>query len=182
VDFAAADAHKWLLGPLGTAILYVRREHFDRLRPPLVGWHNALCPDFVSQNQIKFWPDARRYEPGSSNLAGIVGLHAALGLIHEVGMEVIESRVLELVGQGIKTAKEAGFNIVGPSTADGRSGIVSITSQIFDCKAINDELAASGIVVSLRRQRDGTQCLRLSPHFYNKSADLQRFFASFAGY
>lgn len=49
VDFAAADAHKWLLGPLGIAIIYVRKEQFEHLHPPLVGWRNAICPDYVTQ-------------------------------------------------------------------------------------------------------------------------------------
>ena len=64
VDFAAADAHKWLLGPLGIAILYVRKEQFEHLHPPLVGWRNAICPDYVTQEKLTFWPDARRYGPG----------------------------------------------------------------------------------------------------------------------
>ena len=54
VDFAAADAHKWLLGPLGAAILYVRRDNLDRLQPPLVGWHSASCPDYIAQEVLAF--------------------------------------------------------------------------------------------------------------------------------
>ena len=41
VDFLAADAHKWLLGPCGAGVLYVRREIQDRLNPPIYGWHNV---------------------------------------------------------------------------------------------------------------------------------------------
>src|ERR1043165_2144406 len=49
VDFLAADAHKWLLGPLASGILYVRRELQDRLRPAVLGWHNVRSPDYAAQ-------------------------------------------------------------------------------------------------------------------------------------
>jgi selenocysteine lyase/cysteine desulfurase len=179
VDFAAADAHKWLLGPLGTAILCVRREHFDRFHPPLVGWQNALNPDFIAQDSLVFKPDARRYEPGSLNLAGITGLQAALQLILECGMEAVETRVLALARQIIGQAKRAGLTVVGPTTGPGLSGIVSLLNESGDMTKIHSRLNAAGIVSSLRHTRDGRKCLRLSPHFYIRDEelpDLSEFF------
>ena len=41
IDFLAADSHKWMLGPEGAGLLFVRREHLDRLRPLGVGWHSV---------------------------------------------------------------------------------------------------------------------------------------------
>ncbi|MEI9962797.1 MAG: aminotransferase class V-fold PLP-dependent enzyme [Limisphaerales bacterium] len=46
VDFLAADAHKWLLGPCGAGVLYVRREVQGKLNPPIYGWHNVKSPQF----------------------------------------------------------------------------------------------------------------------------------------
>ena len=123
VDFAAADAHKWLLGPLGTAIFYVRREHFERFHPPLVGWNNASSPNFIAQESLAFKRDARRYEPGSLNLAGIVGLRAALQLIHEYGIEPIEARVLALAEWAIACAAKAGFSVLGAAEGKGSQGL-----------------------------------------------------------
>lgn len=77
VDFLAADAHKWLLGPCGAGILYVRQEVQDRMQPIVHGWNNVRCPEFVVQDQIKFRTDARRYEAGSQNLLSLAGLRAA---------------------------------------------------------------------------------------------------------
>ena len=42
VDFLAADGHKWMLGPEGAGMLYIRREHLERLRPLGVGWHSVV--------------------------------------------------------------------------------------------------------------------------------------------
>ncbi|MBT5621390.1 MAG: aminotransferase class V-fold PLP-dependent enzyme, partial [Verrucomicrobia bacterium] len=52
VDFLAADAHKWMLGPCSAGILYVKREMQDRLKPVVQGWHNLSCPDFIAQETL----------------------------------------------------------------------------------------------------------------------------------
>jgi cysteine desulfurase / selenocysteine lyase len=177
VDFAAADAHKWLLGPLGTAIFYVRREHFESFHPPLVGWNSASSPNFIAQESLAFKRDARRYEPGSLNLAGIVGLRAALQLIHECGLESIEARVLGLAEQAIACGTKAGFGVLGAVEGKGLSGIVSFLTGRADVAKLHAKLESARVVTSLRYCRDGKRCLRLSPHFYNTENDLNRLFA-----
>jgi selenocysteine lyase/cysteine desulfurase len=69
VDFAAADAHKWLLGPCAAGLMYVRKEVQEQLRPTTHGWHNVRNPNFVAQDEVEYKPDARRYEAGSQNLS-----------------------------------------------------------------------------------------------------------------
>jgi cysteine desulfurase/selenocysteine lyase len=174
VDFAAADAHKWMLGPLGAAILYVRKEHFDLLRPALVGWHSAPSRDYIAPEKLTFWPSARRYEPGSGNLAGIIGLHAALELILGLSIESIERRVLALSRRTIAEATESGFSVVGPNAGAGLSGIVSFIAAKRDLAQLHRRLLDAGIVTSLRRRRDGSRCLRVSAHFYNSEEEIER--------
>jgi len=176
VDFAAADAHKWLLGPVGVAILYVRKEHFDRLHPPLVGWQSAACPDYIAQEILTFKHDARRYEPGSLNLAGIVGLRAALQLILECGLEAVEARVLALAKRVIARGIGVGCSIVGPSGDAGLSGIVSLTTNGCDVGKWHARLDAANIRTSLRCCRDGRRCLRISAHFYNRQEEIDTVF------
>ena len=176
VDFAAADAHKWLLGPLGAAILYVREEHFDRLHPPLVGWHSASCPDFIAQDSLTFKCDARRYEPGSLNLAGIVGLRAALQLILECGIDAAEARVLMLAKCVITCGTKAGFFVLGATEGKGLSGIISLSAEKQDIAKLHAKLGAARIITSFRRCRDGRQCLRISPHFYNREDEIAELF------
>src|SRR6202012_5479589 len=74
VDFLAADAHKWLLGPCGAGIFYVRRELQEKLNPPIYGWHNVRNPNFVAQEKIEFRNSAAKFEAGTQNLIGLVGL------------------------------------------------------------------------------------------------------------
>src|SRR5207245_835339 len=148
VDFAAADAHKWLLGPLGIAVLYVRKEHLERLRPPLVGAHSAPTTDFQVHDRLSFWPDARRYEPGSFNIVGIVGLHAALKLILGVGIRRMEEQVLALARCATDAGRRRGLGVVGSVTEQGLSGIISFepNGDATDC---HRRLAQAGIMASL---------------------------------
>src|SRR5437667_3721407 len=87
VDFLAADAHKWLLGPCAAGILYVRASLQEQLRPTVFGWHNVWCPDYLAQEELVLRADARRYEAGTQNLFGLVGLHAALELLSGIGLD-----------------------------------------------------------------------------------------------
>lgn len=174
VDFAAADAHKWLLGPLGTGVFYVRREHFERLRPALVGWHSAPCPDWMARQELRFWPDARRYECGSLSLVGIVGLKAALDLLEEVGIEAIENRVLATARKVIAVGRECGWATWGPDDGLGLSGGVSLVSErCAAAAALYSKLLQRNIITSLRKHRDGRQCVRVSAHFYNSDAEIE---------
>ncbi len=174
VDFAAADAHKWMLGPLGAAILYVRQQHLDLLRPPLVGWSSAACPGFIAQDELRFWPDARRYEPGTLNLAGVVGLKAALEMLLGIGLEPIENRVRSLARLAVAGARDCGYRVLGPADGNELTGIVSLTNPDRDLAGIHRSLVEQGIAPSLRQKRDGTAVLRISAHFYNTEAEIAR--------
>ena len=94
LDFLAADAHKWLLGPCAAGLMYVKHSLQEYLRPPVYGWNNVRCPNFVAQEQIVYRPDAHRFEAGTHNLLGVVGLSAALEMVLELGVENIAAELL----------------------------------------------------------------------------------------
>src|SRR5439155_6354412 len=87
IDFLAADGHKWLLGPEGAGILYVRRERIAELRPVGVGWNSVVGRWEFSKVDFRLLPHAGRYESGSLNVAGIVALGASLDLLMTAGVE-----------------------------------------------------------------------------------------------
>jgi kynureninase len=72
----------------------VRRELHDHLNPPVYGWHNVRCPDYLAQEQLVWRSGARKFEPGTHNLLGLVGLKAALELLLEVGIENVAAELL----------------------------------------------------------------------------------------
>jgi selenocysteine lyase/cysteine desulfurase len=175
VDFLAADAHKWLLGPCGAGIFYVRRAVQEKLRPIVHGWHNVRCPGFVAQEQMAYVPDARRYEAGSANLAGLAGLAAAMELLLEVGVENIAAELLRKRALLLPALREQGWNVLqADAPAPNASAILSLHKPGEDMAAWQRKLLEARIHVSLRVDRQGRQYVRLSPHFYNTDAELHR--------
>ncbi len=86
IDFLSADAHKWLLGPEGIGIFYCRKGLAERLAPPLIGW-KSVQSEFAFEKRGPHAQDrALRFEEGSQNLMGIIGLGAAIELLLEVGI------------------------------------------------------------------------------------------------
>jgi selenocysteine lyase/cysteine desulfurase len=175
VDFLAADAHKWLLGPCASGILYVREELQERLKPVVLGWHNVRCPDFVAQEQIAYVAGARRYEAGSASLLGVAGLKAALDLLLEIGVEAIGAELLRKRAWLAPALEAKGWTVLQPGAPKEHAGpILSFHRDKEDMAAWHHKLMEAGIATSLRADRAGRRYVRLSPHFYNTDAELHR--------
>ncbi len=175
VDFLAADAHKWMLGPCSAGILYVKREMQDRLKPVVQGWHNLSCPDFIAQETLDYKSDGRRYEAGTANLLGIVGHHASLQLLDALGLAKISADLLAKRRRLVPELLAKGYNVLHADVPEANaSGIVAFSKPGEDMAALQTRLGRAGVTVSLRVMRDGSKLIRLSPHFYNTPAELYR--------
>ncbi|HXE41632.1 MAG TPA: aminotransferase class V-fold PLP-dependent enzyme [Candidatus Baltobacteraceae bacterium] len=175
VDFLAADAHKWLLGPCAAGILYVRRELQEKLNPPIYGWHNVRNPNFVAQENIQFKNDARKFEAGTANLLGLVGLIAAMEMALEIGVENISTELLRKRDWLVPALQQKGFTVLSADAQPANaSAIISIFQPGKDLTALHKKLSDAGILTSLRVDRKGQNYIRLSPHFYNTDAELKR--------
>jgi cysteine desulfurase / selenocysteine lyase len=175
VDFLAADSHKWMLGPSAAGLLYVRRELQDLLRPWAFGWHNVRCPNFITQEDLVLRRDARRYEAGSQNLLGLVGLRAALELVEELGVDGIAADLAAKRSWLVERLTARGCEVLEPDPGPVHaSGIVSFRPPGGDAEGLHTRLLAAGICASLRMERSGRQWVRFSPHYYNTEAELAR--------
>ncbi|MFN0017888.1 MAG: aminotransferase class V-fold PLP-dependent enzyme [Pirellulaceae bacterium] len=171
VDFLAADGHKWLLGPEGAGILYVRREHLDLLRPLGVGWHSVVNSGFTSDMNLR--PTAARYEGGTQNMAGMIGLGASLELSTELGVGPSSSPVAELVLSVTDYACERlmslGAVLLSPREGANRSGIVTFQIPGHEPAVIRQALLAANVVTSCRGGG-----VRISPHGYATREEIDR--------
>jgi cysteine desulfurase/selenocysteine lyase len=175
VDFLAADAHKWLLGPCGAGVLYVRREVQERLNPPIYGWHNVQNPNFVAQEKIVFRSGATKYEAGTHNLVGLAGLIAAMELALEIGVENVAAELQRKRAWLVPALQAKGFTVLNAAgKPENASGIISFHQPGKDLAALHKKLTDAGIVTSLRTDRTGKNYIRLSPHYYNTDAELVR--------
>lgn len=175
VDFLSADSHKWMLGPAGAGIVYIRRECQQSLRPSLLGSWNVRSPEFVAQDQIQFEPGGRGYEPGMLNLPGILGMTASLKLLEVIGIDQIAERIQELRVALVHRLIPMGFHLYGISDDDpasARSGIITVSHPTVDLGPIAPKLEEERITVSCRRNRAGDTSLRFSPHFYNTIQEI----------
>ena len=175
VDFLATDAHKWLLGPCGAGILFVRDDLQEKLNPPIYGWNNVRNPNFVAQEQIVFRRGAVKYEAGTQNLLGLVGLISALEIALEIGVEHIAADLLRKRALLVPALQKKGFTVLNADAKpENASSIVTFFQPGKNMTALNQQLSDVGVVASLRTDRKGQNYIRFSPHFYNTDAELQR--------
>src|SRR5438045_6932655 len=119
----------------------------DALRPTTFGRHNVRCPNYVAQEAIAFPPDARRYEAGSHNLLGLVGMKAALELLLEIGIENIAKELLRKRAMIISALQGKNYSVLqGESTPAQASGIVSFFKAGKDINALHLQLRATNMV------------------------------------
>jgi len=169
IDFLAADGHKWLLGPEGAGVFYIRREHLDLLRPLGVGWNSVAHDRDFTRIELNFKNSAERYEGGSMNMAGFIGLNASLELLICYGQEAIGARVLEITDLACRRLTAAGAMIDSVREGGRRSGIVSFRLPGRDPDSFRKQCLERQIVLSCRAGR-----LRISPHAYNDDSDIDR--------
>jgi cysteine desulfurase / selenocysteine lyase len=172
IDFLAADGHKWLLGPEGAGIFYIRRDLVERLHPVDIGWNSVIHARDFSRIDFLLKPHAGRWESGSLNVAGIVALGASMELLLEIGIAAIRDRVLELTDYLCARAAEAELSVFSSREPSEKSAIVSLVPPGDDLRGLVRRCREQGIVINQRAGR-----LRVSPHFYNNNAELDRFIA-----
>jgi selenocysteine lyase/cysteine desulfurase len=175
VDLLAADAHKWLLGPCGAGLLYVNKSVQERLNPPIYGWNNVRCPNYVAQEQIVFRPGSQKYEAGTHNLLGLVGLVAALQTITELGVDTIARELSRKRAFLASAIQSKGYTVLQGSAAPETTGsILSFFKPETDIPALHQKLMDARIFASLRTDRSQRKYIRLSPHYYNSDAELRQ--------
>jgi cysteine desulfurase / selenocysteine lyase len=169
VDFLAADGHKWMLGPEGAGIAYIRREHLERLRPFGVGWHSVVHSSDYTRIELHLKPSAARYEGGSQNMVGMIGFGASLDLLLDLGIERIAAAILDITDRACERLRGMRAKIVSDRRPERRSGIVAFELAGRDPLAVKKHCLTRQVVLSCRAGR-----LRISPHAYNNEEDVDR--------
>lgn len=170
IHFLASGGHKWLLSAMGCGTLFIARDVDNLVHPEKVGWKSVVHEEEFFQIQFELKRDARRFEPGTMNVAGIYALGATLELLMEVDVEKAYAHVMALNDLLYEGLKDRGVQIATPMAANERSGILSFIPSA-DPKSFYDFLNKERIRISLRNNM-----IRLSPHFYNNQDDIARFF------
>lgn len=161
---------KYLLGGPGVSFVYVRRDVAPVLNPTITGWFSQR-DFFAFEGSRVEWPDnVQRLALGTPSPTAIFAAAAGLDIIHEVGIDRIRSRSLELTTYCIERAEEAGFAVRTPRDPSRRGGLVAF--EVPDSKHVLERLLDADVVVD---ERHGA--LRVCPHFYSSEDDIDALFA-----
>jgi len=167
IDFLAAGGYKWLMGPLGAGLFYVRRELIEQLRPAYVGAGSVVGGESFLDYDLTLRPDAARFELGTVNRAGMAGLLVAMEFLMDVGIEAIAARTRHLTEVLIADLQRRGYEIASCLRSEHRSAIVSFV--VPDPQTACATLHEQGVIVALREGY-----IRVAPHFYNTEAEVLR--------
>ncbi|MBO9716615.1 MAG: aminotransferase class V-fold PLP-dependent enzyme, partial [Pseudoxanthomonas sp.] len=180
-DFYAITGHK-MAGPTGTGALWARREHLQAM-PPFLGGGEMIKE--VSFDGTVFNDPPHRFEAGTPNIAGFVGLGAAVDYLESVGMEHIAAREAELLAHATEALQKIpGLRIFG--TAPRKAAVISFLVEGAHAHDLATLLDLEGVAV-----RSGQHCahpllqyfgvaatLRASLAFYNTHDEIERFVAA----
>lgn len=175
IDFLSADGHKWLLGPEGAGLFFVRQEHLDRLRPLGLGWNSVVQAHDFNKIELRLKPSAGRYEGGTYNMPGLLALGASLEMLADYPPEKISARVLELTDAICRRLPEVGAVTTTCPDHEHASGIVSFDVPGRNLAEMRRQCRERQVVLSCRGGR-----LRVSPHAYNNAEDIDRLFEALA--
>lgn len=159
-DFYAFTGHK-MIGPTGTGALWARREHLEAM-PPFIGGGEMIRE--VSFDGTVFNDPPHRFEAGTPNIAGFVGLGAAVDYLDAIGMANIEAREAELLAHLTEEMdKVEGLRIIG--RAPEKAAVVSFLVEGAHAHDLATLLDLEGVAV-----RSGQHCAHPLLQFYGVAA------------
>ena len=187
-DFFAFSAHK-MLGPMGTGILWARREILEGMPPYQAGSNMAHDVD-IDSGSAHFAEGARKFEAGTPNVPGAVGLGAAIEFRESLGVKELWAREQELTQYALSRFKEVkGLRILGPTEPNNRISVISFVIDKREALDIVKALDATGIAARggdlaslplLKRMRV-TAAVRASCYVYTTNEEIDRLVEALRG-
>ena len=166
-DFYAFTGHK-MCGPTGTGALWARREHLQAM-PPFIGGGEMIKE--VSFDGTVFNDPPHRFEAGTPNIAGFIGLGAAVDYLDALGMANVEAREAELLAHATEELNRIdGLRIVG--RAPDKAAVISFLIEGAHAHDLATLLDLEGVAV-----RSGQHCAHPLLQFYGVAATLRASFA-----
>ena len=136
IDFLAFTGHKGLLGPQGIGGFLISDKLDKELTPLIAGGTGSISDSLEMPTML---PD--KYESGTLNLPGIIGLHAALMYLKEVGVEAVHDKKMELTAYFLEELKKfPSIHVAGRKDTDQRVAVVSLDFQNADNAMVAFEL------------------------------------------
>ncbi|WP_408011094.1 aminotransferase class V-fold PLP-dependent enzyme [Pseudalkalibacillus sp. A8] len=165
IDILVAGMQKYMLGIPGIAFMYVRNELAEQLTPGITGWFGQANPFAFDVQSVKYAGGARRFDTGTFPMLNGYASNAALDLLHEVGIQNIEKRLIDLSKYTLDYAQEKGIKIVSPLDPNQKGSNTALL--IENAHDVEQKMKEEGYIVSARND-----VIRIAPHFYNTKEDI----------
>lgn len=170
IDFLAADSHKWLCGPEGAGIFYCQRELIGHIHPTEIGYMAMKHGFETNEIRMDLRDDARRFDSGVYNLAGVCAMGASINLLLEIGIDQVQYNVKGLTDQLVEGLRRKNWTVHSPRTSSEWSGIVTFSSDKHDLDVLRKHLRTEFKIIVAARMG----LLRASPHFYNSPEEIEQ--------
>jgi len=181
-DMLSGTGRKFLRGPRGTGLLYVRKSFLDRIDPPFLDQHSAA---FAPDDSLVMLPDSRRFENWEYYVAGKIALGVAMDYARDLDVSETSKRVIALAAQMREgLAKIPGVHVKDLGSKKG--GIITFFHENVSAETIKKALLKHQINVSLSdgigahldvRERKLPTMIRASTHYYNTEAEVDALLA-----
>lgn len=177
VDALYFSGHK-MMGPTGVGVLWVKKSLFEQLEPSSFGGHMISS---VKKEHAEWAPIPERFEAGTKNIGGVIGLGAAVEYLEHIGLENIHEYVRELTSYAITQLEKIGdVRVLAEHDTAKNAGVVSFVCDFTHPHDIAEVLARDNVAV-----RPGHHCAqplhtalgvnattRASFHIYNVKEDV----------
>ena len=179
VDFYTFSAHK-MLGPTGVGVLWGKRELLEKMQPFMTGGEMIREVHF---DKVTWANIPHRFEPGTPNIAGVIGFAAAIDYLEKIGMDRIRQHEIELTQYALeKLSKINKLEIQGPSDPQIRGAAISFTDSDIHPHDSSKCLDSKGIAIRaghhcaqpLLRILGKVATARASFYIYNDEADVDK--------
>ena len=182
-DFLAFSGHK-VFGPMGIGALYGKRRLLEKMPPFLSGGEMI---ESVTRTGATYAELPYKFEAGTGNAAGAVGLHAAIRYMQSVGFDTMHERETALVARMMAGMADMPFiHVLGSGSPEEHSGIVTFTVDGVHPHDVSEILAADGVCIRaghhcaqpLLKHLGYSSTVRASCAFYNTPDEVDRLLDS----
>jgi selenocysteine lyase/cysteine desulfurase len=173
-DAYATSGHKWLLGPKGTGLLYVRKDMLDVIQPMWVGAYSDAEFNFQA-GELTFHPTAQRYEYGTVSTPLFIGLGASIDFLLHIGIENVWAR-----DEALATALRNGLaeipnvEILSPRHQGEYSAMTTFKMKNIEYLKLQGFLAEKYKLRTRGVGEAGLNALRISLHVYNSFEEVNQ--------
>ncbi len=172
-DSYAASCHKWMGGPHGTGVLYVREDRLDEVAPTESGAYSDAR--YELPDTFAYTPTARRYEPGTRDAAQVAGIVAAVAFLEQIGMARVATYGQRLARylQG-RLRQIDGVTVLTPEDPALSASMTTFKTDRVRYDDLNGFFARDFKLRCRVVTERGLDALRVSTHLFNDTAECDR--------